>query len=106
MAEKTVDTKGQKGYKTGASPVAPALCPVANEGGECHHHSPSASCDGGRMSCRNKKFHWFPFYIDDWETDDKVKLMGPATRYLYIALLAHQWRHGSIPRDIDQLRRL
>lgn len=38
--------------------------------------------------------------------NEKVKLMGPGTRYIYIALLMHQWRHGSIPATKEELRRL
>src|ERR1035437_9082576 len=52
------------------------------------------------------KLRWFPFHIDDWQTDERVALMGPATRGTYLTLLIHQWREGSIPADRSQIKRL
>lgn len=49
---------------------------------------------------------WFPFYLNDWETDQKVRLMGPVARSFFLALLIAQWREGSIPPDRGTLRRL
>lgn len=45
------------------------------------------------------KHHWFPFYVNDWETDRHVKLMGPIARCYFLTLLLNQWREGSIPAD-------
>lgn len=52
------------------------------------------------------KLPFLPFYLNDWESDEKVRLMGPATRYVYLHLLMHQWREGSIPADRKLLLRI
>jgi hypothetical protein len=52
------------------------------------------------------KLPFLPFYLNDWETDGNVKMMGPATRYAYFHLLIHQWREGSIPADRGELIKL
>jgi uncharacterized protein YdaU (DUF1376 family) len=49
---------------------------------------------------------WFPFYLNDWETDTKVRLMGPVARSFFLVLLMHQWREDSIPADRKLLRLL
>jgi uncharacterized protein YdaU (DUF1376 family) len=49
---------------------------------------------------------WFPFYLNDWETDAKVRLMGPVTRSFFLVFLMHQWREGAIPADRKILRLL
>ena len=53
-----------------------------------------------------EKLPWFPFYFLDFHNDEKVKLMGPATRYIYIMLLSHQWQEGSLPSDRQSIQRL
>lgn len=40
---------------------------------------------------------WFPFYVDDWETDEKVRRLSFEERGVYLALLCWQWREGSLP---------
>lgn len=52
------------------------------------------------------KLQWFPFYVDSWETDRRVKAMGPVARSYYLTLLIHQWREGYIPESRKTLRRL
>lgn len=42
---------------------------------------------------------WFPFYIDDWEFDEAVRLMSHEERGIYVALLCWQWREGTVPHD-------
>lgn len=54
----------------------------------------------------SEKLPFLPFYVNDWETDEKVRSMGPATRGYYLALLIMQWREGSIPSDRRELKRL
>ena len=55
---------------------------------------------------REDRLPWFPFWLNDWETDEKVRAMGPAARGIYIALLGMQWRQGSIPADVLTILRL
>jgi len=43
--------------------------------------------------------HWFPLYVFDWKTDEKVRLMGPIARAYYFDLLCYEWIEGSIPVD-------
>jgi uncharacterized protein YdaU (DUF1376 family) len=40
---------------------------------------------------------WFPFYVDDFLGDEVVKLADNRTIGVYIRLLCHQWREGSLP---------
>lgn len=40
---------------------------------------------------------WFPFYIDDWETDERVRALTYEERGVYLAMLCWQWREGTIP---------
>jgi uncharacterized protein YdaU (DUF1376 family) len=49
------------------------------------------------------KLPFMPFYINDWETDSRVRQMGPTARSFYLTLLIHQWREGYIPADDAQL---
>ncbi len=49
------------------------------------------------------KLPWFPFYPTDWLSDQRVALMEPAEKGIYIDLLAHAWLEGSIPSDPIQL---
>jgi uncharacterized protein YdaU (DUF1376 family) len=39
---------------------------------------------------------WFPFYIDSWETDEKVDALTLEEQGAYLCLLRWQWREGSI----------
>jgi uncharacterized protein YdaU (DUF1376 family) len=46
---------------------------------------------------------WFPFYIDAWETDEKVDALTLEEQGAYLCLLRWQWREGSIsgrPADV------
>lgn len=52
------------------------------------------------------KLPWFPFYLDKWETDRRVKAMGPVARSHYLILLMLQWREGHIPECRKTLQRL
>ncbi len=49
---------------------------------------------------------WFPFYVDDFETDEKVRLMSNEEIGIYVRLLCCQWREGSIPADPGKLARM
>lgn len=48
---------------------------------------------------------WYPRYVDDYNTDDKVQDMSWAERGFYDFLLDMQWKHGSIPADRRRLAR-
>lgn len=49
---------------------------------------------------------WFPFYIDAWETDDRVRDLTLAEQGAYLRLLCTQWREGSVSgRAADAERR-
>jgi len=46
---------------------------------------------------------WFPFYVDDWETDEKVDSLTLEEQGAYLVLLRWQWREGTIsgrPADV------
>lgn len=43
------------------------------------------------------KWPWFPFYGRDFFGDETVKLFTLRQIGIYMALLWHQWEHGSIP---------
>lgn len=46
---------------------------------------------------------WFPFYVDDWETDEKVDALTLEEQGAFLCLLRWQWREGSIsgrPADV------
>lgn len=49
---------------------------------------------------------WFPFYPADWVTNEDVVDMSLAERGAYLELLCHQWRNGSIPDDMERLRKI
>ena len=51
-----------------------------------------------------EKLPWFPLYVYDWQTDERVIPMDYEAEGLYLALLRHQWIHGSIPDDDAELR--
>lgn len=40
---------------------------------------------------------WFPFYIDDWDTDERVRGLSYLEQGVYLAMLRWQWREGSLP---------
>jgi hypothetical protein len=52
------------------------------------------------------KLPWFPFYVNDWETDKNVRGMGPVARSYFLILLMVQWREGYIEDSLKSLRRL
>jgi hypothetical protein len=52
------------------------------------------------------KLPWFPFYVDKWEMDLKVRAMGPVARSYYMTLLMIQWREGVLPESRKTLQRL
>lgn len=50
---------------------------------------------------------WFPFYLNDWETDEQVRRLSWEERGIYLAMLCWQWREGSLPgRAADVARTL
>lgn len=49
------------------------------------------------------KLPYYPFYVDDFDNDDKVRDMELAEVGLYILSLNEGWRAGSIPDDVEQL---
>ncbi len=49
---------------------------------------------------------WFPFWVDDFWQDESVQAMSLEEVGLYLRLLSHQWREGSIPSDTDRLARI
>lgn len=40
---------------------------------------------------------WFPFYVDAYETDEKVRRLTYEERGVYLSMLCWQWREGSLP---------
>lgn len=48
----------------------------------------------------------FPFYVNDWLSSSRVRLMTPAERGAYIDLLAYDWADDGIPNDDDKLASL
>lgn len=42
---------------------------------------------------------WFPFYVDAFETDEKVARLTMEQQGIYIRLLCWQWREGTVPND-------
>ncbi len=49
---------------------------------------------------------YMPFYTADFLADENVSSMTFAERGLYITLLCHAWREGSIPGDVAAIARL
>jgi uncharacterized protein YdaU (DUF1376 family) len=47
---------------------------------------------------------WFPFYVDDFLLDERVRAMSLAEVGAYVKLLCWQWREGSIPAEIHLLK--
>lgn len=48
---------------------------------------------------------WFPFEIDEFETDGAVKLMTNEQLGVFVRLLVWQWREGFVPDDARGLAR-
>lgn len=48
----------------------------------------------------------FLFFAGDWLTDEKVVLLSPAAKGVYIDLLCHCWVEGSIPACSEHLARI
>lgn len=48
----------------------------------------------------------FQFYVKDYETDERVKMMDVAHEGCYLRLMCAQWMEGSIPADIDAIAKL
>lgn len=55
----------------------------------------------GRRTADSARLHWMKFYLDDWATSLKVRMMGPIARAWYWELLMLQWREGYVS-DSDQ----
>lgn len=51
------------------------------------------------------KLSWFPFYVDEWETDENIRMMDFAEQGALLRLLCWQWREGSIPADEARIQR-
>lgn len=43
---------------------------------------------------------WFPFYIDDWETDEKIDGLTLEEQGALLCLFRWQWREGSISGNL------
>lgn len=43
---------------------------------------------------------WFPFYVDAWETDERIDALTLEEQGAYLRLLLWQWREGSISSDV------
>jgi len=48
---------------------------------------------------------WFKFWVDEWQTSETVRCLSWAQRGVYLELLCHQWREGSLPGDTKLLAR-
>lgn len=48
---------------------------------------------------------WMPFYASRFFGDPLVMPLSDSAKLLYIELLAHQWKHGSIPEADANVRR-
>lgn len=49
------------------------------------------------------KLPYYPFYVDDFDQDDKVRDMEFSEIGLYILCLNEAWRAGSLPDDFEQV---
>lgn len=49
---------------------------------------------------------WFPFYVNDFWSDEAVMCMNNRQVGIYLRLLSLQWREGSIPNDGTKLAAL
>lgn len=45
---------------------------------------------------------WFPFFPDRWLLSRSVRLMTLEQRGVYVELLCHAWRDGSIPSNLSE----
>jgi hypothetical protein len=50
--------------------------------------------------------HWMPFYGDRFFDSERVIVMEPAAKMLYLTALWRQWNHGALPSDDATLRKL
>lgn len=57
---------------------------------------------GGRR--KGEKLPYLPLYIDEWDASRFVQRLTFEGRGVYVALLTHQWRDGSIPVDEADVR--
>lgn len=48
----------------------------------------------------------YPWYVRDYAEDEAVKLMTYEQEGVYRRLLDHQWFHGGLPSDINQVAQL
>lgn len=58
---------------------------------------------GPRKVATGAKFDWYPWYVQDWQTDEQVRFLNAEQQGCYRALLDHQWIEGSIPADIEMI---
>lgn len=49
------------------------------------------------------KLDWYPWYVTDWQTDERARLLDAEAQGCYRALLDHQWMEGSIPADPEMI---
>ncbi len=53
-----------------------------------------------------KKLPWFPFWVDDFLADENVLVMSNEEVGIYVKLLCHQWKEGSIPAMLLPMAKL
>ena len=53
-----------------------------------------------------KKLPWFPFWVDDFLSDENVLVMSNEEVGIYVKLLCHQWKAGSIPAMLLPMAKL
>lgn len=58
------------------------------------------------MAEKKNKAPAFQFYVKEYETDERVKMMDVAHEGCYLRLMCAQWMEGSIPADIPAIARL
>lgn len=52
------------------------------------------------------KLPWFPFWPSDFLSDENVLVMSNEEVGIYVKLLCHQWKEGSIPKDGKAMAKL
>lgn len=52
------------------------------------------------------KFPWFPMWVNDWLTNEKVLDLTDEQRGIYHWLLCRQWLSGGLPVELDRIHRL
>lgn len=61
------------------------------------------------MTSRDEKngFHYFPFYVDDWLSSDRIEAFTLEQEAAYLRLLIRQWKapDGQLPKDEEVLAR-